>query len=188
MHKAYAVIGPPGSGKSTVLKALLQYPGVVSIVSHTTRKPHPGEQDGVHYYFVSREVFAKLTLVERVSYSGEYYGLSKEEVLRKMEAHPVSFVDIDVDGYQQLKKMLAGRLESIYILVDKETILTRYISEGRSDAEIRQRIAYAESQGEFNNWQVADHVVKNTGDLVVTIRQILAITNLVKCDDPIFRE
>lgn len=178
MNKAYAIIGPAGSGKSSILKALKQCEGVVVMLSHTTRPPHPGEENGIQYHFVSKDEFTKLTLIERVTNAGHFYGLSKDEVMKKLNQFPVSFVDIDQGGYQQLKKLLGERLESIYILVDKDTILTRYVSEGRSDDEIRRRIDYAEKQGEFNNWQIADHVVKNTGGLDVAVRQILAIANL----------
>ena len=178
MNKVFAIIGPAGSGKSSILKALKRCPGVVVMLSHTTRPPHPDEENGIHYHFVSKDEFTKMILIERVTYAGQFYGLSKDEVMSKVAKYPVSFVDIDLDGFRQLKKLLGERLESIYILVDKETILTRYVSEGRSDDEIRRRLEFAEKQGEFNNWQIADHVVKNTSGLDVAVRQILAIANL----------
>ena len=113
-----------------------------------------------------------------MSYSGFLYGLTREEVLNKVKVHAVSVIDIDIDGFKQLKKLLGERIESIYILIDKDTILERCISEGDRLEEIKNRIEYAEKAGEFNNWQIADHVVKNTGSLESTLRQMLAIMGL----------
>jgi len=178
MNKVYAISGPPASGKSSIVKQLLKHQGIVRLVSHTTRPPHADEQEGIDYYFVDKSAFANLSLMEKVTYSGQFYGLSKDEVHNKIQSHPVSVVDIDEAGLEQLKKLLGERLESIYILVDKDVILDRYILQGKNAEEIRQWIDYAESQGEFNNWQIADHVVKNTGDLDSSVRQVLAIMNL----------
>jgi len=153
-------------------------------VSHTTRPLHDGEKEGVNYYFVDNTTFSQLRLVEKVSYSAHLYGLSKDEVQTKVNQHPISVVDVDLEGFEQLKKFLAERLESIYILVDKDAILTRYLAQGQNPEEIRKRLDYAESQGEFNNWQSADHVVKNTGSLDATVRQVLAIMDLVEPKRP----
>jgi guanylate kinase len=177
MNKVYAIIGPPASGKTAIVKQLKNQ-NIPVLISHTTRAPKKGEQQGEYYYFVSKEEFFKLNLVERVSYSGRLYGLTRDEVLNKVKANLVSVIDIDIDGFKQLKKLLGVRIESIYILIDKNTILERCISEGDQLEEIKQRVEYAEKAGEFNNWQIADHVVKNTGTLESTVRQILSIMGL----------
>ena len=60
MHKGrlYVFTGPSGAGKGTVLHRLLdEVPGLSLSVSATTRVPRPGEQDGVHYYFISKQAF-----------------------------------------------------------------------------------------------------------------------------------
>lgn len=178
MNKVYAIIGPPASGKTTIVRELRKH-GVPVMVSHTTRPLKEGEQHGVDYYFVDKETFAGLHLAERASYSGNFYGLSKEEVQNKSAAAQASVVAMDLNGYGQLKKLLSQRLESIFILIDKETILNRYILLGESNARIKERIDYAEQNGEFDNWRIADYVVKNTGPLEVTMRQVLAILDLV---------
>lgn len=177
MNKVYAIIGPPASGKTSVVNEIKKR-NIPVLISHTTRQPKPREKQGEYYFFVSTEDFLKLNLVERVNYSGKLYGLSRDEVMRKVNTHPVSVIDIDIDGFRQLKKLLGERLESIYILIDKDTILERFITEGAKQEEIKSRIEYAEKAGEFNNWQIADHVVKNTGSLETTLRQILAIMNV----------
>lgn len=178
MNKVFAIIGPPSSGKSTLVKRLLTDFGIPAMVSHTTRAPKAGEIEGVDYYFVDKSRFAQQVFVERVTYSGEYYGLSKFEVLQKLKNHAISVVDISPDGLEQMKKLLGEHLQSIYILVDKDEVLQRCILQGAELEIIQQRLDYADSKGEFTNWQVADYVVKNHGPLDVVLRQILAIMDL----------
>ena len=83
----FILAAPSGAGKSSLIKALLEkhedaadFPMEVS-VSHTTRKPRPGEEDGVHYHFVSREQFEKLieqgVFFEWAEVFDNYYGTSR---------------------------------------------------------------------------------------------------------------
>ncbi|MEN6412676.1 MAG: GTPase [Veillonellales bacterium] len=178
MNKLYAIIGPPASGKTTIVKRLFEHYSIPALVSHTTRLPQKNEENGKDYYFVSKADFATIQHVEKANYSGDFYGLSKNEVLNKIRLYPVSVVDIDVTGYNQLKRLLSERLESIYILVNKDEIVSRCLAQGKSAENIKRLIEYAEAKGEFNNWQIADHVVKNTGSFEVTLRQIAAILDL----------
>jgi guanylate kinase len=178
MNKVYAIIGPPASGKTSIVKALAEF-GVPTLISHTTRPPKTGEKNGADYYFVNKEAFGAMSFVEKSSYADYLYGLTKEEVLNKLKLYPVSVVDIDLAGFAQLKKLLGERLSSIYTLVDKNAIINRYVLQGEDNANIRQRLEYAEKNGEFNNWQIADYVVKNTAQLEITVRQVLAIMGLV---------
>lgn len=74
------ICGPSGSGKSTLLKRLFkEFPQTFGFsVSHTTRKPRPGEEDGVHYFFVSVENMQKGIergdFIETAVFSGNMYG------------------------------------------------------------------------------------------------------------------
>src|SRR5882762_3300995 len=58
-RRPIAISGPSGVGKGTLYKLLFaQYPDAFTLsVSHTTRGPRPGEQDGVDYHYVSKENF-----------------------------------------------------------------------------------------------------------------------------------
>jgi guanylate kinase len=179
MNLAYALIGPPASGKSAIARELRKY-GIPEMISYTTREPRPGEKHSVDYYFVDRELFAHTELIEKASYSGHLYGLAKDEVLKKVEENPVTVVCTQMHGFEQLKKLLGKRIVSIFLLVDENTIIERVVLEGGDYAKVQERINYAKETGEFDNWQTADHVVKNTGSLDATVRQILAIMDLVE--------
>jgi len=177
MNKVFAIIGPPASGKTTIAQELVKH-GVPEMVSHTTRAPRPGEQQGVNYYFVSRDEFSQIDLIERVTYSGYFYGLSKTEVLEKSDKNPVSVVVVERTGLEKMKKLLGKRVESIFIMADELTVAERLIERGDVPEFIQRRMEYAKANREFDNWQVADHVVKNTGSLAVAVRQVLAIVGL----------
>lgn len=104
------VCGPSGSGKSTLLNRLFkEYPNTFGFsVSHTTRKPRPGEQDGVHYNFVSREEMEKAIandeFIESAVFGGNMYGTSKEAVRKVQSAGKVCILDIEPQGVEQVKK------------------------------------------------------------------------------------
>ena len=81
----FVVSGAAGTGKDSVVKALREaHPEIEKTVSATTRTPRPGEQEGVDYYYRTREQFQQLLendqVVEHNFYNGNYYGTLKSEV------------------------------------------------------------------------------------------------------------
>lgn len=177
MNKVFVIIGPPASGK-TAIAAKLASLGIPEMVSHTTREQREGEIHGVNYYFVSKDEFSSLELIERVTYSGQYYGLSKAEVIKKVNEHPISIVVVERSGLEQIKKLLGTRVESIFIMIDDVTIIERMLNRGEANEHIQKRFEYAKKNGEFDNWQIADYVVKNTKTIEDAVRQIMAIMGL----------
>lgn len=179
MNIAYALIGPPAAGKSAIARELGKY-GVPKIISHTTRPVRPEEKNGIDYHFVDKDTFVKTELIEKITYAGHFYGLSKNEVMTKTESCPVTVLGIERHGFDQLKKLLGKRLVSIFILADEATIIDRVIELGGDPAAVQERINYAKVCGEFDHWQFTDYIVKNTASLDDAVRQILAIMNLVR--------
>ncbi|XP_057661335.1 uncharacterized protein LOC130896933 isoform X3 [Diorhabda carinulata] len=103
------ICGPSGVGKSTlVAKILEEYPEKFGFsVSHTTRKPRPGEKDGVHYHFTTVEkmknAIADGNFIESAVFSGNMYGTSKMAVQEIANNGKVCILDIDVQGVKQIK-------------------------------------------------------------------------------------
>src|SRR5437879_2883416 len=101
--------GPSGSGKSTVLARLLEQTDLPLhlSVSATTRKPRPGEIDGVHYYFWTRQRFLGEkdagAFLEWAEVHGQYYGTLKEEVEPYRAGGKGVILDIDVQGAGQVR-------------------------------------------------------------------------------------
>ncbi|XP_044754876.1 guanylate kinase [Coccinella septempunctata] len=102
--------GPSGSGKSTLLQRILkEYPDRFSLsVSHTTRKPRPGEVDGVHYHFTDSSNMEKAIsegkFIESAKFSGNLYGTSKESVRKIAEEGKICILDVEVNGVRQIKQ------------------------------------------------------------------------------------
>lgn len=103
------ICGPSGSGKSTLLKQLFaEFPETFGFsVSHTTRNPRPGEKNGVHYYFVSRdemeESIKRGEFLETASFSGNLYGTSKHAVRQVQAQGKVCVLDIEIQGVEQIR-------------------------------------------------------------------------------------
>ncbi|PKC12253.1 guanylate kinase [Rhizophagus irregularis] len=104
------VSGPSGSGKSTLLKRLFQdYPDKFGFsVSHTTRSPRPGEENGVQYHFTSREEFVDLIkqdkFIEYAEFSGNLYGTSIDAVKSVLSQGKFCILDIELNGVKAVKK------------------------------------------------------------------------------------
>lgn len=100
--------GPSGVGKSTVVRELRDHhPQVWLSVSATTRFPRPGEVDGVHYRFVTREQFEKLVaedgFLEWAEFAGNLYGTPREPVLEHLAAGQPVLLEIDLQGARQVR-------------------------------------------------------------------------------------
>ncbi|CAI2180221.1 9218_t:CDS:2, partial [Funneliformis geosporum] len=155
------VSGPSGSGKSTLLKRLFKdYPDKFGFsVSHTTRSPRQGEENGVHYHFVSRDEFVKLVnqnqFIEHAEFSGNLYGTSIEAVRSVSSLGKICILDIELNGVKSVKRTdLNARfvfikppsLESL-----KERLLGRNTEteesiQARLDAA-KEELAYADQEG-----------------------------------------
>ncbi|XP_051023746.1 guanylate kinase isoform X2 [Acomys russatus] len=117
--------GPSGAGKSTLLKKLFQEHGSIFgfSVSHTTRNPRPGEENGKDYYFVTREMMqrdiAAGDFIEHAEFSGNLYGTSKAAVRAVQAMNRICVLDVDLQGVRNIKKT---DLRPIYISVQPPSL------------------------------------------------------------------
>lgn len=117
--------GPSGAGKSTLLKRLLQEHSSIFgfSVSHTTRDPRPGEENGKDYYFVTREVMqrdiAAGDFIEHAEFSGNLYGTSKAAVRAVQAMNRICVLDVDLQGVRNIKKT---DLQPVYIFVQPPSL------------------------------------------------------------------
>ncbi|GAA2046957.1 guanylate kinase [Streptomyces carpaticus] len=103
--------GPSGVGKSTVVAHMRKaHPEVWLSVSATTRPPRPGEQHGVHYFFVDDEEFDKLVangeLLEWAEFAGNRYGTPRRAVLDRLEAGDPVLLEIDLQGARLVRSSM----------------------------------------------------------------------------------
>ena len=140
----YIISAPSGAGKSSLISALLKriksHKMMVS-VSHTTRLPRPGEQEGVHYYFVSHNEFENLIeqnafLEYAKVFGGNYYGTSLFAIEENLAKGIDVFLDIDWQGAQQIREKVP-HVKSIFILPPSLSELEkRLIGRGQDSAEV----------------------------------------------------
>jgi len=161
----FILSAPSGAGKSSLIGALLKKHSDMKVsVSHTTRSPRPGEENGVHYHFVSVDEFKALIekndFFEWAQVFDNYYGTSKQAIESQLAAGIDVFLDIDWQGAQQIRK-LVDDVETIFILPpSKEELESRLNNRGQDSAEI---IAgrMAKAQSETSHYNEYDYVVVN---------------------------
>ena len=148
----FVVSGAAGTGKDSVVKALRQaHPEIEKTVSATTRAPRPGEQEGVDYYYRTREEFQQLIekdqVVEHNFYNGNFYGTLREEVDKRLAAGKVVVLVIDVHGAENIRRMFPGAT-TVFLLPPSEEELERRLRGRGTETEesIRERLATAQKE------------------------------------------
>ncbi|MEW6659810.1 MAG: guanylate kinase [Thermodesulfobacteriota bacterium] len=194
----FVVTAPSGTGKTTLLKALLAAdPGLRFSISYTTRQPRPGEVPGRDYFFVSPEEFRGLrdsgSLAEWVEQFGYGYGTSKEWIVQALESGQDLVFDLDTRGARALKESFP-QATLIFILPPNLEELERRLK-GRGDLapqELSRRLEQGRAELQEISWY--DFLVVNA-DLALALEQLRAIVFASRCRaarawpalEPIFR-
>ncbi|MDE6691799.1 MAG: guanylate kinase, partial [Muribaculaceae bacterium] len=141
--KVIVVSAPSGTGKSTIINAILQKNEIDMrfSVSATNRAPRPGEIDGINYNFLTTEKFRSLIdadgFVEwEEVYPGRYYGTLKSEIAKSLQEGHNVILDIDVKGAVNVKKMFGHDAITIFIEPPSVEVLgQRLLSRGTETPE-----------------------------------------------------
>ncbi len=173
------VTGPSGVGKGTLVRKLLELrPGLRLAVSATTRRPRPGEVNGVDYHFLSEDDFDRRVqagdFAEHAVYAGNRYGTLKSELARSDEG---VVLEIDVQGARQLREALPEATRVFIEPPSPEALAERLTARGSdSEAEIERRLKAAAEElaarDEFPHRIVnddLDRAVQELDELAATI-------------------
>ncbi len=169
--------GPTAVGKGTVSADVRRrYPRVWLSTSVTTRPPRPGEQDGVHYRFVSEEEFARMVereeLLEWAVVHGRHsYGTPLAPLLERLEAGEPALLEIDLQGARQVRERMPEARFVFLAPPSWEELLRRQAGRGtESEAERQRRLETAKVEmaavDEFDHIIVNDDVARATDELV----------------------
>ncbi|MEE1751432.1 guanylate kinase [Streptomyces sp. SP18CS02] len=136
--------GPSGVGKSTVVAHMRKvHPEVWLSVSATTRRPRPGERDGVQYHFVTDEDFDKLIangeLLEWAEFAGNRYGTPRRAVLERLEAGEPVLLEIDLQGARQVRESMSEAQLVFLAPPSWDELVRRLTGRGTESAEVIER-------------------------------------------------
>ena len=173
------ISGPAGSGKGTIVSRLRELAPFDFSVSATTRSPRPGEQHGVHYYFVDKTDFENKIkegeMLEYAQYVGNYYGTPRKPVEDALNEGKNIILDIEVQGALQIKEKMPEAI-MIYVLPpDYETLLARIRGRGTETEEVIQK-RMNQAKTEIRTFPKYDYVVINRdGGIDRAAQDILSI-------------
>ncbi|MEU3554051.1 guanylate kinase [Streptomyces fragilis] len=136
--------GPSGVGKSTVVAHMRnEHPDVWLSVSATTRKPRPGEQDGVHYFFVTDEEMDKMIangeLLEWAEFAGNRYGTPRGAVMERLEAGKPVLLEIDLQGARLVRESMPQAQLVFLAPPSWDELVRRLTGRGTESPEVIER-------------------------------------------------
>jgi guanylate kinase len=161
----YILSAPSGAGKTSLLKALHDQDGSLHVsVSHTTRAMRPGEEDGRHYHFITRDEFQKMAaaglFLEHAEVFGNFYGTSEAEVRSQLALGRDTVLEIDWQGACQVRERFPDALSIFILPPSPEALQQRLNARGQdSDEVVAQRMRQAVS--EMSHYDEFDYLVIN---------------------------
>lgn len=173
--------GVSGAGKDTIKKELIKrMENVISLPSFTSRKPREGEEEGIQYHFVTKQEFEeKIKNNEFYEYDlhhENYYGTSKKLMNEKMASGKIIVKDIEVNGTENLMKLLKNetKLITIFLKVDREELKKRLINRGDNLTEEELELRLGRLEYEESKIKLYDYVIQND-DFEKTVQVIMTI-------------
>lgn len=183
----FLLSGPSGVGKDSVAERLLKSPedggieGLQVVVTATTRERRPGEEDLVHYEFMTRDEFKTRNeegyFVESATVygPGNLYGVPKHQITSKINAGINPLIKIDVQGAATMKQKIPQSVSIFLVPESIQSLHDRLHSRNADDYDaVQKRLAAATH--ELDHFPGFDYVVINrTGQLDATVEQIRSI-------------
>lgn len=175
--------GPSGSGKGTIIKSLLQgRDDTVLSISVTTRSPRPGELDGVHYFFRSREEFERMIaddkLLEYAEYNGNYYGTPEDAITDWLREGKNVILEIEVQGAEKVMNYRSD-LVSIFITIPSMEELERRLRDRATETEEKIQGRMQVAKRELTRAFRYDYVVLND-EVEMAVQRINTIIDAEK--------
>lgn len=176
---ALIVSAPSGTGKTTVCGKLReQLPNLRFKISHTTRSPREGEQDGVHYHFISETEFQNGVqngvFLEWAQVHTDHYGTRRDQVESSLRNGFDLLMELDVQGVTSLREQ---NFDGVFVLILPPSLAElekRLVGRGTEPADkIKKRLDTAKN--EIAQYKLYDYIVTNheIDDTVLTLKNIL---------------
>ncbi len=170
---------PSGAGKSTLTRKLLkENQNMAMSVSATTRAPRSGEEDGMDYFFVSKDGFLEMResgeFLEHAKVFDNYYGTPRGPVEEALAKGQDIIFDIDWQGAQQLTQAASDDLVKIFILPPSKRELESRLHRRAQDSEAVIAKRMAKSESEISHWAEYDYILVND-DIDITMEELRTI-------------
>ncbi len=182
--------GPSGCGKSTLLKEVYkEISDYYFSISTTTRQPRVGEENGVDYFFVSKEEFEQDikddNFLEYALVHGNYYGTSLKPINKALEEKKLVIFDIDVQGHELVRNKLDSIVTSVFITTPSLKVLEDRLNSRNTDNKdvIDNRIKNAKAEVEY--FRDYDYLIIND-NLEEASRQLVSIANITRIKTKLF--
>ncbi len=175
--KLIVLSGPGGVGKSTIVVELKKLDHFYFSVSATTRKPRPGEIDGVAYHFVNdlqfQEMIQNKTFLEWADFAGARYGTPKAPVEKALAEGKNVLLEIEISGARQVKEAIPEAIMVFLQPPSMQELEARITNRGTDSAErIAARLALARAEmaaaGEFDHL-LTNHRVEEVIEALVSL-------------------
>jgi len=178
----WIVSAPSGGGKTSLTRALLPRLAAVGVtaqisVSHTTRAPRAGEQDGVHYHFVDEACFMAMieagAFLEHAHVFGRRYGTARAETDALLAQGVEVILDIDWQGARQVRAAMP-EAKSVFILPPSRAELERRLRGRGTDADSVIADRMAQARDEMSHYAEYEALVVND-DFEIALQQLAAL-------------
>ena len=174
----FIITAASGAGKTSLVGELLRKDQQVKLsVSHTTRAPRPGEQDGVHYHFVSESQFLEILsaggFLESADVHGAKYGTSQSRVDTALQAGHDVILEIDWQGAIQVRKVYPQAISVFILPPSLEALKERLNNRGQDSSEVIQK-RLAAARDEMSHVVEFDYVTIND-NFEVALQDLMAI-------------
>lgn len=161
----FVISAASGTGKTTLIARLLQHHSDIRVsVSHTTRAPRRGEENGKHYHFVSVPEFERMIeegqFVEYAKVYGNYYGTSTQSLESPTRQGVDVILEIDTQGAEQIRRLLP-QAYSIFIAPPSLATLEQRLHQRAADAPQVIAVRLAEARNEIEQARLFDYLVVN---------------------------
>lgn len=172
------ISGPSGSGKGTIVGQLCEKNDFALSISATTRKPRENEEQGVHYFFHTREEFEQMKerkeLLEWAEFCGNYYGTPRKYVTEQLMQGKNVILEIEVQGALQVKKIYPEGVLVFMVPPNLEELGRRLTNRGTEDKEtinmrLRRALEEMELVDEYDYLVINDTVEQATEDILTIV-------------------
>lgn len=184
----FIITAASGAGKTSLVKALLEKDANMTLsISHTTRKPRPGEQDGIDYHFVDEAAFLEILgaggFLESAQVHSARYGTSQKAVDEPLQAGRDVILEIDWQGAEQVRRIYPQAVSIFIVPPSLETLAKRLRGRAQDSEEvIAKRMAAAREEMrhlvEFDYVTINDVFDDSLQDLIAIVQAQRLKTNI----------